>query len=73
MQIIIQISLTSFHPTVLWTSNSQVSLLKNGPVLALAHVILVQDHYVWYFHDANDEYVEAVLYSLDGHEEKRKY
>ena len=25
------------------------------------------------FHDTNGEYVEAVHYSLDGHEESRKY
>ena len=41
------------------------------------HVII--DHYLWYFekmgtnfHDTNGEYVEALHYSLDGHEEKRK-
>ena len=42
------------------------------------HVIL--DHYLWYFkemgknfHDTNGEFVEAVHYSLDGHEDKRKF
>ena len=41
------------------------------------HVII--DHYLWYFremgtnfHDTKGEYVEALHYSLDGHEEKRK-
>ena len=40
------------------------------------HVII--DHYVWYFkemnknfYDTNGEYVEAVHYSLDGHEKTR--
>ena len=40
------------------------------------HVIL--DHYMWYFkemgtnfHDTNGEYVEAVHYSLEGHENTR--
>ena len=42
------------------------------------HVIL--DHYLWYFaemgknfHDTNGEYVEAVHYSLQGHEDSRKF
>ena len=42
------------------------------------HVII--DHYNWYFkemgknfHDTNGEYVEAVHYSLDGHEATRKF
>ena len=42
------------------------------------HVIL--DHYMWYFgemgthfYNTNGEYVEAVHYSLDGHEDKRKF
>ena len=42
------------------------------------HVIL--DHDVWYFrnmgenyHETNGEYVEAVHYSLDGHEATRKF
>ena len=42
------------------------------------HVIL--GHYMWYFkemgtnfHDTNGEYVEAVHYSLEGHENTRKY
>ena len=40
------------------------------------HVII--DHYVWYFkqmnknfYETNGEYVEAVHYSLDGHEKTR--
>ena len=42
------------------------------------HVIL--DHYMWYFkemrknfHETNGEFVEAVHYSLDGHEDKHKF
>ena len=48
------------------------------PMTLKIHVII--DHYNWYFkemgknfHDTNGEYVEAVHYSLDGHEESRKY
>ena len=47
------------------------------PMTLKVHVII--DHYVWYFteigknfHLTNGEYVEAVHYSLDGHEETRK-
>ena len=54
--------------------------MKWCPNFALAmtlkiHVIL--DHYMWYFgemgthfYDTNGEYVEAVHYSLDGHNKK---
>ena len=57
-----------------WHLHAQFSL----PMTLKVHVIL--DHYMWYFkemgtnfHDTNGDYVEAVHYSLEGHENKRKY
>ena len=42
------------------------------------HIIL--DHYMWYFNEmgknfneTNGEFVEAVHYTLDGHEDKHKF
>ena len=57
-----------------WHLHEQFSL----PMTLKVHVIL--DHYMWYFgemgtnfYNTNGEYVEAVHYSLDGHEDKRKF
>ena len=48
----------------------------NNSLTLKVHVIL--DHYMWYFkemgtnfHDTNGEYVKAVHYSLEGHENTR--
>ena len=48
------------------------------PMTLKVHVII--DHYMWYFNemdknfcDTNGEFVEAVHYSLDGHEDKHKF
>ena len=57
-----------------WHLHENMSL----PMTLKVHVIL--DHYMWYFdnmgknfHNTNGEFVEAVHYSLDGHEDKHKF
>ena len=57
-----------------WHLHENMSL----PMTLKVHVII--DHYMWYFNemdknfcDTNGEFVEAVHYSLDGHEDKHKF
>ena len=64
-----------------WPSLSPSPNVESGKLVSMTlkiHVIL--DHYMWYFgemgthfYNTNGEYVEAVHYSLDGHEDKRKF
>ena len=57
-----------------WHLHETMSL----PMTLKVHIIL--DHYMWYFNEmgknfceTNGEFVEAVHYTLDGHEDKHKF
>ena len=55
-------------------------LHENFALSMTLKINVILDHYLWYFgemgtnfYDTNGEYVEAVHYSLDRHEDKRKF